>query len=357
MVRPDSDKPMSRATARRVHVLRAVVDDYVNSREPVGSAALVERHNLGVSAATIRNDMAVLEEQGLIEAPHTSAGRIPTEQGYRYFVDRIEDIKPLSAAERRAIHQLLEGAEELDDVLARTARALSALTQQVAVIQIPKDSNTRIRHVEILTMRPGQVLVVVIASNGDVTQRMVPAPHEVSDVDVALVRDQIAEHIVGKPLHAVTGVLTSVSSLPPGDPTGFNLPRQLLDFAHTVARAIASALTAHQVDRVVLSGTANLARSQQDFRKDLTGLLETLEEQVVLLRLLSEMEADDDQVVVRIGSENTHAELTDTSVVASSYGANGSAMLGVLGPTRMDYSGSMGAVRAIARYLSRILSS
>lgn len=357
MVSPDSDKPMSRATARRVHVLRAVVDDYVNSREPVGSAALVERHNLGVSAATIRNDMAVLEEQGLIEAPHTSAGRIPTERGYRYFVDRIEDIKPLSAAERRAIHKLLDGAEELDDVLARTARALSALTQQVAVIQIPNVSNTRIRHVEILTMGPGQALVVVIASNGDVTQRMVQAPHEVSDVDVALVRDQIAEHIVGQPLHAVTDVLTSVAAQPPGDPTGFNLPHQLLDFAHAVARAVASALTAHQVDRVVLSGTANLARSQQDFRKDLTGLLETLEEQVVLLRLLSEMEVDEDQVVVRIGSENTHAELTDTSVVASCYGENRSAMLGVLGPTRMDYSGSMGAVRAIARYLNRILSS
>ena len=115
---------------RRLEVLRAIVEDYVHSREPVGSKALVERHQLGVSSATIRNDMAALEEEGLIVAPHTSAGRIPTDKGYRLFVDRISDVKPLSAAERRAIQSLLEGAEDLDDVMERTVRLLSQLTDR-----------------------------------------------------------------------------------------------------------------------------------------------------------------------------------------------------------------------------------
>src|SRR5690242_21851230 len=131
---------------RKLEVLRAIVEDYVHSREPVGSKALVERHHLGVSSATIRNDMAVLEEEGLIAAPHTSAGRIPTDKGYRLFVDRISQVKPLSAAERRAIHSLLEGPDDVEDILERTVRLLSQLTNQVAVVQYPHLSRARVRH-------------------------------------------------------------------------------------------------------------------------------------------------------------------------------------------------------------------
>src|SRR5690606_25160189 len=115
-------------------VLRAIVQDYVRSSEPVGSRALLERHQLGVSAATVRNDMAALEEEGLISAPHTSAGRIPTDAGYRLFVDRLSEVKPMSRAERSAIARFLDGAVDLDDVVLRTTRLLSSLTHQVAVM-------------------------------------------------------------------------------------------------------------------------------------------------------------------------------------------------------------------------------
>ena len=118
--------------SRRLSVLRAIVQDYVDTSEPVGSKALLERHQLGVSAATVRNDMAALEEEGLIAAPHTSAGRIPTDAGYRLFVDRLVSVKPMSPGEKRAIAQFLDGAVDLDDVVDRTVRLLSALTQQVA---------------------------------------------------------------------------------------------------------------------------------------------------------------------------------------------------------------------------------
>jgi heat-inducible transcriptional repressor len=137
---------------RRLAVLRAIVADYVSTHEPVGSKALVERHNLGVSPATIRNDMAALEEEGFIAQPHTSAGRVPTDLGYRMFVDRLSGVKPLSAPERRAIHQFLDEAVDLDDVMVRTVRLLAQITKQVALVQYPSLARSRIRHVELVSL-------------------------------------------------------------------------------------------------------------------------------------------------------------------------------------------------------------
>jgi len=132
---------------RKLAVLRAIVRDYVSTMEPVGSKSLVDRHHLDVSPATIRNDMAVLEEQGYISQPHTSAGRIPTDKGYRLFVDRLSGIKPLSAAERRAIETFLAGAYDLDDVVMRTVRLLAQLTRQVALVQYPSLTRSAVRHI------------------------------------------------------------------------------------------------------------------------------------------------------------------------------------------------------------------
>src|SRR5919107_835940 len=147
---------------RRLEVLRAIVEDYVHSREPVGSKALVERHQLGVSSATIRNDMAALEEEGLIAAPHTSAGRIPTDAGYRLFVDRLSSVKPMTAAERAAIAQFLQGAVDLDDVVDRTVRLLATLTRQVAVMQYPSLTRSTVSHVEFVPMGASRLMVVLI---------------------------------------------------------------------------------------------------------------------------------------------------------------------------------------------------
>src|SRR4051794_22985224 len=163
---------------RRLAVLRAIVEDYVQTREPVGSKALVERHQLGVSSATIRNDMAVLEDEGLIAQPHTSAGRVPPDAGYRVFVDRLTAVKPMSAAERQAIASFLSGAVDLDDVVDRTVRLLASLTQQVAVVQYPSLSRSTVRHVELVPIGGGRLLVVLIAGTRPGGQRGVdPSPH------------------------------------------------------------------------------------------------------------------------------------------------------------------------------------
>ena len=141
---------------RRLQVLRAIVQDYVGTEEPVGSKALTERHNLGVSPATVRNDMAALEDEGFIAQPHTSAGRIPTDKGYRLFVDKLAGVKPMTAPERRAIQNFLDGAVDLDDVVARTVRLLAQLTRQVAVVQYPSLTRSTVRHVELLSLAPAR---------------------------------------------------------------------------------------------------------------------------------------------------------------------------------------------------------
>ena len=145
---------------RKLDVLRAIVEDYVATQEPVGSKALVERHNLRVSPATVRNDMAVLEEEGYLRQPHTSAGRVPTDKGYRLFVDRLSRIKPLSPAERRAIERFLVGAVDLDDVVHRTVRLLAQLTRQVAVVQYPSLARSRVRHLELVPISTTRLMLV-----------------------------------------------------------------------------------------------------------------------------------------------------------------------------------------------------
>lgn len=333
---------------RRLEVLRAIVEDYVHSREPVGSKALVERHHLGVSSATIRNDMAVLEEEGLIVAPHTSAGRIPTDKGYRLFVDQLSDLRPLSAAERRAIQTLLEGAEDIDDILDRTVRLLSQLTNQVAVVQYPHLGNAKVRHIEFVLLAPAQVLVVLISTTGRVEQRVITVPAPVTEQDLHELRQHFLQALAGTTLTRITSHLTDTLA---------TVPAHLRGTAAALVRALEQLAGINREDRMVMAGTANLARSTGDFPLTIGPILEALEEQVVMLRLLSEMEQDARGVSVRIGSENPYGSLSEASVVATGYGPDASAMVGILGPTRMDYPNTMAAVRAVARYLSRVLNN
>jgi heat-inducible transcriptional repressor len=335
--------------ARRLAVLRAIIEDYVAMREPVGSKALVERHNLEVSPATIRNDMAALEEDGFITQPHTSAGRIPTDKGYRVFVDRIANLKPLSQAERRAIQTLISDPVDLDDVLDRTVRALAQLTHQVAVVQYPSLSRSSVRHSEVVPLGGSRLLVVLITNSGRIEQRTVETGVSVPEDVVGELRARLNEVAAGRPLATLAERLDTL-------PDAFRPEDRGL--VRTVLRAVEDSVAAGREDKIVLAGTANLARSAIDFAS-LSPVLEAIEEQVVLLRLLSEMADDPNSgVSVRIGHEHEHESLTGTSVVSSSYGAGGEvvARLGVLGPTRMDYPTTMAAVRAVARYVSRIIS-
>ncbi|MDP9822417.1 heat-inducible transcriptional repressor HrcA [Nocardioides massiliensis] len=333
---------------RRLAVLRAIVEDYVSTQEPVGSKALVDRHQLGVSPATVRNDMAALEEEGLIAQPHTSAGRVPTDKGYRLFVDKLSTVKPLSAAERRAITTLLEGAVDLDDVVQRSVRLLAQLTRQVAVVQYPILARSTVRHVELVPLTPTRMLSVLILSTGRVEQRVIELPDELSEDDLSRLRTDVNRAVVGERIADAADRL--------GEITQESASAGLAATTVVVASLI-EAMSDHRSDeRVVVGGTANLARFGDGYETTIRPMLEALEEHVVLLRLLGEATSSS-TVTVRIGREGPVQELSGTSVVATGYGPRDEALatLGIVGPTRMDYPGSMAAVRAVARYVSRIL--
>ncbi len=331
---------------RKLDVLRAIVEDYVATEEPVGSKALVERHGLGVSPATVRNDMAALEDEGYIHQPHTSAGRVPTDKGYRLFVDKLATLKPMSAAERRAIATLLDGAVDLDDVVQRSVRLLSQLTRQVAIVQYPSLSRSTVRHVELVALTPSRVMAILILSTGRVDQRLVELDAPIADGDLAELRAVVNQTAAGEPIATAAAALVALPDTLRPDQVGV---------ATDLVTVLVEAMSDHRNDhRVAVSGAANLAR-YGDFDTAVRPLLEALEEHVVLLKLLGESGAD--AVTVRIGHEGPYSELAATSVVATGYGPleNHLGSLGVVGPTRMDYPGSMSAVRAVARYVSRIL--
>lgn len=333
---------------RKLAVLRAIVEDYVQTHEPVGSKALADRHALGVSSATIRNDMAVLEEEGLISAPHTSAGRIPTDKGYRVFVDKLNAVKPMSSAEKRAIQSFLDQAVDLDDVMNRTARLLAQLTKQVALVQYPSLGRSAVRHIELVQVAPAKILLIVITDTGRIEQRNVDTGVDVDDAFMSELRQRLNSNLVGQQLSDVPAKLSGIEQ----------------HFDMSVRQAVAQVVTVlmesvlnQNEERIVIGGTSHLARLADETTGSMVPMLEALEEQMVLLKLFGETVLPD-ALQVRIGSENAVEEFQSSSVVTVGYGSGDQALatLGVLGPTRMDYSNSMSSVQAVAMYVGKILA-
>ena len=334
---------------RKLEVLRAIVEDFVRTNEPVGSRHIVERHHLGVSPATVRNDMSALEDEGYIAQPHTSAGRVPTDKGYRLFVDRLSQVKPLSSPERRAIESFLNGAVDLDDVVTRSVKLLAQLTRQVAVVQYPSLSRSTVRHVELVQLSTNRLLVVLITDTGRVEQRVVELPVALAEGQLEELRNSLNASLVDRHLDEAARALTSM-------PAGVR--QELRPVMTSLMTVVLETLVERAEERVALAGTANLTAHALDFPV-IRPVLEALEEQVVLLKLLGEAN-DPTTVHVRIGEENAVEGLRSTSVVSIGYGPGGRdslASLGVVGPTRMDYPGTMSAVRAVARYVGDLLGS
>ena len=332
---------------RSLAVLRAIVQDYVASREPVGSKTIVERHHFGVSAATIRNDMAVLEEEELIAAPHTSSGRIPTDKGYRVFVDQLADVRPLTTAQRQAIETFLGESNDLDELLARTVRLVAQLTRQLAVVQYPTFQRARVRHVELVSLAPTRVLCILISDTGQVEQRLAELDQPADEETLGRLRNRLNEVAAGLTMTDAAAALSTETR---------TADRAHAEVLRTLAATLADQAKFTRSDRLVVAGAANLVRTEQDFAGNILGVIEAIEEQVVILKLFGEMTSEEG-IAGRIGRENAAYGLGDTSVVSSSFEIPGRdvSRLGIVGPTRMDYSQSMAAVRAVARYLSRTL--
>lgn len=331
---------------RRRAVLCAIVESYVSTSEPIGSKALATRPGLGVSPATIRNDMAILEEEGLITQPHTSAGRIPTDKGYRYFVDHLAGTS-LPGPHQRAISVFLSDAVDLSDVVERSVRLLSQLTRQVAVVQFPSLRDSTVRRVELVRMGLDRALVVVVSADARVEQATIALGDHPSD--------EVFERIAREVDEVSSGLGTANLERALGDWVG--RPGQP-EWVIAVADSVLEGARGGTIQRVVLAGTSNLLRADAGLEHDaIAPVLEALEEQVILIRLLHEMAEETQDVSVRIGEETQHEAFAKTSIVAAGYGPGGDpSLLASLGPTRMDYPRTMAAVRAVARYLTKAVA-
>ncbi|MBC2681141.1 heat-inducible transcriptional repressor HrcA [Corynebacterium sp. 4HC-13] len=332
---------------RRNEVLRAIVSDFISTQEPVGSKALVDRHKLGVSSATIRNDMAVLEAEGYITQQHTSSGRIPTAKGYRRFVDAIHEVKPLSRAEKRAILDFLENGVDLEDVLRRSVQLLAQLTRQVAVVQLPDLRVGRVKHCEVVPLASQRLLLVLITDTGRVDQRNVDLAEPLSDDDAVRLRELVNKAMVGRTLDEACAQIAKVAQEAKSRTTA----AELRDAIVAVSTVLVETLLERPNEKLILAGTSNLMGVG-----DLAPVLEALEEQVVMLKMLNGVR--DMHWQVSIGEENEDEELRKASVISAGYGSSTTVLggMGVVGPTHLDYPGTISSVTAVAHYVSRILA-
>jgi heat-inducible transcriptional repressor len=330
-------------TPRQEQLLGKVIDGFSSTGQPVGSKALASDPDVTAGPSTIRNELAVLEEQGLLAHPHTSAGRVPTDSGYRYYVDRLLP----APAERREALEMTLARREVDEAMRLTTETLSQVTDLLAIVSAPPIHTTTIRHVEVLLLQPQVLMVVIITSTGGVSKRVFTYERPVDSGLADWAASYLNEALVGKGL----GARTLRSRLT--DPT---LPPTERAFLEGLAPAFTE-LAETAEEALYVDGTARLL-SEHRFQdvSQLNALLDMLERRVTLLGMLSAA-LDQRDLYVRIGRENAAPALQGLSLVAANYGLprRNLGTVSVIGPTRMDYATAIGAVRAAALQLSRFV--
>jgi heat-inducible transcriptional repressor len=330
---------------RKAEILRAIVEEYVETAQPVGSQTVARSRHLGVSSATVRNDMTVLEREGYIVQPHTSAGRIPTDRGYRYFVDHFADEGPLPAPQRRVVADFFASAHHaLEELLHETSQLLSRVSHHAAMVVGPQAGTALVRTVQLVPLQSNLALVIAVLSNGAVEREAI----EVGAGDE--LRLAAASAVLDAQLRGCSwSALPDVK--PSGDPD--------VDRIATAARdALVHRLTPEHAEPLYVGGVSRLAAEQEAFSttQSAARLLEMLEHQVVVVSLVRELL--DQGLTVTIGTENQLDELRECAIVLSPYEVDGRAagIVGVLGPTRMDYRHALAAVSAVSHQLGRHLS-
>lgn len=325
---------------RRQKVLAALIEEYVARALPVGSRTLTERYQLGVSAATVRNELSVLEDGGYIAQPHTSAGRIPTDQGYRAFVDNLlaqEGHEEEDARCKKAADKLRESASELDDLVEQTSSALTKLTDCLSIVLAPSVLDLHIKQVSLISLSPYRALVVVVTEDGQVFNRQMEFAEEVPSDELARVQHLLGDVFSGNSLHEIENSLGRSMAEAFRDP----LVRMTLDEVLSCMRE-GDASRAHSLGVSSLLAQPEFSQSQA-----LLPVMQVLEDDTVLLHILDNAaQTCTGAPSVRIGSENDAEALSGVSVVASRYGRGDAAgVVAVIGPTRMDYSKVIRAVR------------
>jgi heat-inducible transcriptional repressor len=327
---------------RKAEILRAVVEEYIDTAQPVGSSRIVQRGRLNVSTATVRNELAVLERDGYLAQPHTSAGRVPTEKGYRFFVDSLTPQGRLQPAQRQAISDFFSTSHgALEHMLAETSRLLSDLTEYAAVVISPQHETATIRSVQVVGLAPRLALLVAILSNGVIEKRSLELEEDTDDDRLAAASAQLGKALVGRALSE------RVMATSTGDARTDAVVTKGLDALRGDHE--------HESDAVFVGGASRMAAAF-DAVDTVRQVLGILEQQYVVTSLLQDVL--DRGLSVAIGSEVGHESLAECSVVVSHYEVEGepAGTIGVLGPTRMKYPQALAAVALVSQRLGRRLS-
>ena len=325
---------------RRQIVLRALIEEYIARALPVGSRTLVERYNLGISSATVRNELSLLEEMGYLAQPHTSAGRIPTDFGYRAFVDELLSESDPDNGEDALARELRESASDLDDLMDRTSQALARFTDCMTLLVPPRILSVDIRLVNLVLLTPQRLLTVIVTEDGQVFDRQMDLPRDYSQDEIGKTQEALNNILVGTSLSSTSGEL----------PLGASEVHDDL-FRMVMAEILAclkdqNAIKAHPLGISHLLGKPEFSDSSC-----LMPVLEELEGDTMLLRVFNDAAASE-KPVVRIGHENDSEALSSVSLIANRFGeAEHSGLILIVGPTRMDYSQVLKSVRAARNVL------
>jgi heat-inducible transcriptional repressor len=327
---------------RKSAILRAVVQQYIETAQPVGSSTVSARTDVAVSSATVRNDMTQLEREGYLVQPHTSAGRIPTEKGYRFFVDTLTGTGSMSPTNARMVRDFFATTHgELEQMLAETSRLLSDVTGTAAVVVGEANEVSTVRSVQLVDLSPRTILAVMVMSNGAIVKRTMELEQDVTPAELGAALTRVNDTLVGSSLQAARPALAG--------------PQQsgavLAATAVTALREAAEAEGQH----MFVDGRSRIAGSF-DARETIEAVLGILEQQFVVVSLLKELV--DGGLAVSIGSESGVAPLADCSLVVAPYQVGGESVgaIAVLGPTRMNYPETLSAVALVSQRLSRLLT-
>jgi len=332
--------------ARAKKILHAVVSEYLATGDAVGSQTITRRYGLDVSAATVRNVMGDLEDLGLLKHTHTSAGRIPTDRGLRYYVDTLLRIRSLSASEQDEIRERLSGVGERPELLHRTTKLLRELSHLAVVVQTPRPASDVIEHMEFVRLREGQLLAVLSTTTGHIENKLVAIDFVLSPSELERINNYLNELVGGLTLETLKARLAE------------EIGQVRTEHDQLVARALtlAAAAVPQGEPHVFVDGQSNLLSNEIDVERA-RALLRTLEEKDMLERLLDRT-LSAPGICVFIGSEANLADLTDVSVVAAPYGADDRPLgtIGVIGPSRMNYSRVISLVDFTAEVVTLSLS-
>lgn len=335
---------------RKIQILQAIINDYIETAEPVGSRTIAKKYNLGISSATIRNEMSDLEEMGFILQPHASAGRIPSDLGYRLYVDQLMQKKELGTEEQRYLQNMISrNVGHIDYLLEETAKALSALTNYTTIISEPVSRRARIKQIRLLPLDTSSVLLVIASEDNFIKNHVIQmgaAPDEMQIFNMGMRLNQVLQ---GYSMEEIDGNVICT------------LRNELAEYQDILPHILkAMEKTMHDAEKVQvhLSGTNNILACPEfsDVQKA-KSLFQTLEEKDVLVTLLEGSRSDDMQVL--IGSENSVQSMQDCSVITATYkmGDDTRGTIGIVGPTRMDYSQVISVLNGMVNSMEKVLKN